>query len=727
MKRLFLTMFAAVLFGLSINASTPRPDEGMWLPMFVDRLNWVDIQEMGLQLTAEELYSINNSSLKDAIVGLASGSAPDGYFCTGEIVSDQGLLFTNHHCGFNAIQSHSTIEHDYLTDGFWAMSYKEELSNPNLTASFLIRMEDLTNKIVPELSDTLSQTERGKKIREITKDIKEEASEDGKYDVVVKSFFGGNEYYMFVYETYKDVRLVGAPPSSIGKYGGDTDNWMWPRHTGDFSIFRVYSAPDGSPAEYSEDNIPFKPRHYLPISLKGVKKDDFAMIWGYPGSTERYLTSYGIEFALDAKNPAIIDIFGTTLGVMKSYMDTDEAIRIKYAADYASTANSWKYFIGQTKGLKNLNVKAKKKEIENKFSKWVNKNSTRKEKYGDVLENIAAGYDEMNEVVKQIYYPAIGSGSIEILGQAGQGNQLAGLLENAKENKAAIAETTKAMKEDAEEFFADYDMEMDKDMMKAVLHLYKKNLTADQLPDLFITIDENYNGNIDSYVDEMFEKSIFANKERMMKFLNKPKMKTLNKDLAFNASNSLQGVMGMYGGQYRNASMKVNDGMRFFIAGLREMNPDKKYYPNANSSMRFSYGTVQDYYPADAVHFDYVTHLSGAMEKEDPTNPEFVVSEKLKELYETKDYGRYGQDGKLIVCFLSTNDITGGNSGSPVMNGNGELIGIAFDGNWEAMSGDIAFEPELQRTINVDIRYVLFVIDKYAGAHNLINELTIVK
>ena len=268
---------------------------------------------------------------------------------------------------------------------------------------------------------------------------------------------------------------------------------------------------------------------------------------------------------------------------------------------------------------------------------------------------------------------------------------------------------------------------MDKDMMKAVLHLYKKNLTADQLPDLFVTIDENYNGNIDSYVDEMFEKSIFANKERMMKFLNKPKMKTLNKDLAFNASNSLQGVMGMYGGQYRNASMKVNDGMRFFIAGLREMNPDKKYYPNANSSMRFSYGTVQDYYPADAVHFDYITHLSGAMEKEDPSNPDFVVSEKLKELYETKDYGRYGQDGKLIVCFLSTNDITGGNSGSPVMNGKGELIGIAFDGNWEAMSGDIAFEPELQRTINVDIRYVLFVIDKYAGAQNLINELTIVK
>jgi hypothetical protein len=727
MKRFFLSLFVALFLGMSLNANTPRPDEGMWLPMFVDRLNWTDIQEMGLQLTAEELYSINNSSLKDAVVGLASGSAPNGYFCTGEVVSDKGLIFTNHHCGYDVIQNHSTVENDYLTDGFWAMSLEEELSNPNLTASFLVRMDDLTDEIIPELTEEMTASERRDKIREITKDIKEEASEDGKYDVVVKSFFGGNEYYMFVYETYKDVRLVGAPPSSIGKYGGDTDNWMWPRHTGDFCIFRVYSAPDGSPAEYSEDNIPLKPRHHLPISLKGVEKDDFAMIWGFPGSTERYLTSYGIEFALEKKNPAIVNVLGTALEVMKSYMDADDAIRIKYASDYASMANGWKYYIGQTKGLKNLDVKSKKEDIEEDFKKWVNSSASNKEKYGDVLENIKTGYEEMDAFVTPLYFASIGTGNINMFGMVGQAGQIEGLLENKKENKTAIEETAKSIKEGLDAFYADYDKDMDRDFLKAFLHLYKKENSGDALPDFFNTINTDYKGNIDLFVDDLFEESIFTDQARMTKFLDKPKTKTLQNDPAYAVYNEMRGVMMMYGGQYSTAQAKVDKNMGLFIDGLRKMNPDKKYYPDANSSMRFTYGSVQDYYPADAVHYDYITHLYGVMEKEDPENPEFVVPERLKELYEAKDYGDYGVDGKLIVCFLSTNDITGGNSGSPVMNGNGELIGIAFDGNWEAMSGDIAFEPELQRTINVDIRYVLFIIDKFAGAQNLIDELTIVK
>ena len=727
MKQFFISIFAALLLGISLNASTPRPDEGMWLPMFVDRLNWTDIQEMGLQLTAEELYSINNSSLKDAVVGLASGSAPNGYFCTGEVVSDQGLIFTNHHCGYDVIQNHSTIEHDYLTDGFWAMSLEEELSNPNLTASFLVRMDDLTDKIIPELTEEMTPSEKRDKIREITKDIKEEASEDGKYDVVVKSFFGGNEYYLFVYETYKDVRLVGAPPSSIGKYGGDTDNWMWPRHTGDFSIFRVYSAPDGSPAEYSEDNVPLTPRHHLPISLKGVQKDDYAMIWGFPGSTERYLTSYGIEFALEKKNPAIINVLGTALEVMKSYMDADDAIRIKYASDYASMANGWKYYIGQTNGLKNLDVKSKKEGIEKDFIEWVNSSNANKEKYGEVLEDLKAGYEAMDDLVTPLYYTSIGSGNVDLFGMVGQAGQIEGLLENKKENKTAIEETAKSIKEGLDSFYADYDLEMDRDFLKAFLHLYKKEIAADQLPEFFTTINKDFDGSIDKFVDNLFEKSIFADQGKMIKFLDKPKAKTLQKDPAYIVANELQGVMMQYGQGYRTAQTKIDKNMGLFIDGLRKMNPDKKYYPDANSTMRFTYGTVQDYYPADAVHYDYVTHLYGAMEKEDPESDEFIVPEKLKELYEAKDYGEYGEDGKLIVCFLSTNDITGGNSGSPVMNGNGELIGIAFDGNWEAMSGDIAFEPELQRTINVDIRYVLFIIDKFAGAHNLIDELTIVR
>ena len=727
MRKLFFSLMSVMLIGISSYASTPKPDEGMWLPMFVERLNWVDIQEMGLQLTAEEMYSINNSSLKDAVVGLAKGSAPNGYFCTGEIVSDQGLVFTNHHCGYDVIQNHSTIEHDYLTDGFWAMSFKEELSNPGLTASILIRMDDLTDEIVPELTAEMTPEERRTKIREITKSIKEEATEDGKYDVVVKSFYGGNEYYMFVYETYKDVRLVGAPPESIGKFGGDTDNWMWPRHTGDFSIFRIYTAPDGTPAEYSEENIPLKPKHHLPISLKGYEKDDFSMIWGFPGGTERYMTSYGIDFALEEKNPALVEVFGKALEVMKIYMDSDPELRIEYASDYAGLANGWKYFIGQTKGLKDLDVKGSKEKIEKDFMDWVNADADRQDKYGKVLENIMDGFDMMDDNVTPLYYLMIGSGNVDLLSSAQGAMQLDGMLDDKKENKAAIAETASALKGRAEGFFEDFNYNMDKDMLKELLKMFKKNLLAEQLPDIFVTIDKKFKGDIDKYVDNMYETSIFANKEKLMKFLDKPNKKKLGKDPAFVAMQSFMGGSMAYQGAYGEGQTLVNQNMRLFIAGLREMNPQKKYYPDANSTLRFTYGSILDYYPADAVHYDYVTNLYGVMEKEDPTNPEFTVPAKLKELYDKKDFGPYGENGKLITCFLSTNDITGGNSGSPVMNGNGELIGIAFDGNWEAMSGDIAFEKRLQRTINVDIRYVLFVIDKYAGAQNLIDELTIVR
>ncbi|MFA5419729.1 MAG: S46 family peptidase, partial [Bacteroidales bacterium] len=717
----------AIMLGFGMFAASPVPDEGMWLPMFVERLNWTDIQKMGLKLTPEELYSINNSSLKDAIVGLANGSAPNGYFCTGEIVSDQGLLFTNHHCGYDVIQNHSTVEHDYLTDGFWAMKMEDELPNPNLTASFLISMEDLTAKILPELNDTLSPADRAKKVKEIVKPIKEAASENGKYDVVVKSFYEGNEYYMFVYQTYKDVRLVGAPPESIGKFGGDTDNWMWPRQTGDFSIFRVYSAPDGSPAEYSKDNVPFKPKHYLPISLKGYQKDDYAMVWGYPGSTERYLTSYGVDFAIEKKNPAIIDVFGKVLENMKVYMDSDPALRIEYASDYASIANSWKYFIGQTKGLKKLNVKGEKEKIEQEFTNWVNASPDRKTKYGKLLENVSNGYEMMTDKVTPYYYLAIGSGQISMFELPRQSMQLSSMLEEPKENKTAIEESVKAMKESAEEFYASFNPVMDKDLLKSMLKMFKAKLLPEQLPGIFVTIDKKLKGNIDAYVDNMYEKSMFSDKEKLLKFLDKPSKKKLDRDPAFFAVKDFMGGMMNYQGGYSKGENLVYQNMRYFIAALREMHPDKKYFPDANSSMRFSYGTVEDYYPADAVHYDYVTNLKGVMEKEDPKNPEFIVPSKLKELFNAKDFGQYGKDGQMITCFLTTNDITGGNSGSPVMNGNGELIGLAFDGNWEAMSGDIAFEPELQRTINVDIRYVLFIIDKFAGAKNLINELTLVK
>lgn len=727
MKKFFSTLLLAAVIGLNFSFATLRTDEGMWLPMFVERLNWTDIQKMGLQLSIEELYSINNSSLKDAVVGLAEGSAPNGFFCTGEIVSDKGLIFTNHHCAYDVIQRHSSIEHDYLTDGFWAMNLADEIPNPGLTASFLVRMEDVTEAVVLQLTDDMTPDQRRAKIREITTPIREAAAEDGKYDAVVKSFYNGAEYYLFVYQTFKDVRLVGAPPSSIGKFGGDTDNWMWPRHTGDFAILRVYSAPDGSPAEYSEENVPLKPKHHLPISLKGYEKDDYAMIWGFPGSTERYLTSYGIEFAVNQKNPAIIDVLGTVLETMKVQMDADPAIRIELASDYASLANGWKYYIGQTRGLKRLDVKGKKEGIEKDFTQWYEKSPENKAKYGDVLQNLQAAYQKMDGIVTPFYFMAVGSGNIDFVNLAQQTLPLDGMLEKKKESKAQIDLTVEALKETSKEFFAGYNAAMDRDMLTAMLELFKKRLTADQLPDVFNTINKTFKGDINAYVSHVFSTSMFTSADRYNKFLAKPSLKALQNDPATELANSFTAAMGKYQGDFQMGQAEVDRNMRTFIAGLRQMKPDFKYYPDANSTMRFTYGTVKDYYPADAVHYNYITRAKGILEKEDPTNEEFIVSPKLKELIQKGDFGMYGKDGDLIINFLTTTDITGGNSGSPVINGKGELIGIAFDGNWEAMSGDIAFEVEFQRTINVDIRYVLFVIDKYAGAKHLIDEMTIVR
>ena len=729
MKRL---LFLALLF-LSISfrsgAITP-PDEGMWLPIFVERLNYVDMQEMGLQLTAEEIYSINNSSLKDAIVGLSRGSAPDGYFCTAEVVSDEGLIFTNHHCGFHFIQSHSSIEHDYLTDGFWAMSKEEELPNEGLSASFFVRMANVTDSIIPFLSDTLTEQERSAKVREISKRLKNRETEDDKYHVTVRSFYGGNEYYLFVYLVHRDVRLVGAPPSSIGKFGGDTDNWMWPRHTGDFSIFRVYMAPDGSPADYSEDNIPFKPKHFMPISITGYNKGDFAMIWGYPGGTERYMTSYGIKFKLDNYYPYLIKIFGVKLDAWKADMATDKELKIKYASKYFGVSNGWKLFIGMERGLKRLKVYDKKKIIEDKFRKWVEADPERKEKYGDVFKNIAEAYEEAGQYFPKLIYTALAaSRGPEILPYALQFAQLHGMLKE-KQNKTIIKETATELKEASPQHFKNYSTIMDKKVMAALFKIYYEDMPKDFLPEYFIDMVDDFDGNFHDLATYVFNNSIFTSEEKVEAFLDHPKFKTLNKDPAYKLANAFIAPMVKAGATYRKAQSKLRENDRFFIAGLREMMPDKVFYPDANSTMRLSYGTVLDYFAADAVHYDYYTSLRGVMEKEDPSNDEFIVDEKLKELFKNKDFGPYGEviDGekRMITCFLTTNDITGGNSGSPVINGHGELIGIAFDGNWEAMSGDIAFEPELQRTINVDIRYVLFVIDKLAGAQNIIDELTII-
>ena len=722
-----------LVFALAILAMVGRvrADEGMWLPMFVERLNYVDMQKMGLQLTPEELYSINHSSLKDAIVGLGSTPKPTGFFCTGEIVSEKGLLFTNHHCGYSAIQKLSSVEHDYLKDGFWAKNYSEELPAPDMTASFLIRMEDVTEEVLGVVADTMDWQARGKAIDAKIKELQEAASEDGKYNPVIKGFFEGNEYYMFVYQVYTDVRLVGVANSSIGKFGGDTDNWMWPRHTGDFSIFRVYADKDGNPAAYSKDNVPLTPKHHLPISLDGVKQDDFTMIWGFPGSTERYMSSYGIDYNVDTFYPIIIDVFGKQLEVMDEFMQKDDAINLMYADNHAGLANTWKNFIGQCTMLRKNKVSEAKVALENDFTNWVNGKADRKAEYGEALPNLQKAYQDLGTVAKQLFYPSL---TIQV-GPIGRAAVFAGyyMAATSKDKEMLEAATMELQGMDVDGFFAETDPQVEHKTFAEMLKLYRNAFDANELPEFYTTIiDKKFKGDIDAFADYVYENSFFATPESIKAFIAKPNAKKMAKDYAFQISQQLMEARMQAAPAYLKAQTVVSENDHVFVKGLREYyaetQPGKSLYPDANSTMRMSYGSVKDYMPADAVHYDYVCTANGILEKYVPGDYEFDAPKRLIELIEKKDFGPYAdENGDLIVCFLSTNDITGGNSGSPIMNGKGELIGLAFDGNWEAMSGDVNFEPRLQRTINVDARYVLFVIDKYAGATNLINELDIRK
>jgi hypothetical protein len=725
MKKI-LTFTLAFLLGFQFLA---KADEGMWIPMLINN-NIVEMQKMGLKLNAEDIYSVNHSSLKDAIVIFGRG-------CTGEIVSPEGLLFTNHHCGYGSIQKVSTPEANYLEDGFWAMSKEEEIPVEGLTVKFLIRMDNVTDRVLEGVTDGMTEKERGEIIAKNSKQVEEDVTKDTHYNASVETFFGGNEYYVFVYETYTDIRLVGTPPEAIGKFGADTDNWMWPRHTGDFSIFRIYTAPDGSPAEYAEENVPLKPKHYLPISLDGVKKDDFAMIWGFPGTTERYLTSYGIRFKTEDYFPPLIEVFGKKLEIWKEHMDASQEVKIKYASNYAGIANAWKYFIGQDRGVKNLNVYDKKKAFEDSFTQWVNADNARKAKYGEALPLIDSAYAKMSQnFVPLVIGSVAGLSGADVMSMAQGLSGLEGKLKQLKEEKdkkkkekiqKRINKSAGKLLESMPETYKDYDMATDKDVFAAMTELYYNKMPADMHPELLDKLVKKYKGNFSALADYVFANSFIPDSNNFKAFLADPRLKTLDKDPVYALMQDYMHYIRAASGSYSASQGDLKKGTRLWEAGIRAMQPDKKFYPDANSTLRFSYGKVLDYYPADAVHYDYVTHLKGVMEKEDPTNDEFIVPAKLKELYEKKDFGPYGEDGKLITDFLTTNDITGGNSGSPVMNAKGELIGLAFDGNWEAMSGDLAYEPELQRTICVDVRYVLFIIDKFAGDTRLIDELTIRK
>jgi hypothetical protein len=717
MKRFISALFILLLtVGFKLKA-----DEGMWLLPLIEKLNIGKMTELGFKLTAEDIYSINKACIKDAVVIFGGG-------CTAEIVSPQGLLLTNHHCGYGQIQAHSTVEHDYLKDGYWAMTKEQELPNPNLSVTFLIRMEDVTDQVLANVDPGMNEAERSSAINEVRASIENKAAGGTGYRATVASFYGGNYFYLLVYQRYNDVRFVGAPPSSIGKFGFDTDNWEWPRHTGDFSVFRVYSGPDGKPASYSKDNIPLKPKYWLPVSIKDLNKGDYAMILGYPGRTQRYATSYEVDELLKITHPNRIKIRGIRQEILMADMQANPKVNIQYASKYSGSSNYWKYSIGQKAGLERLNVKEEKEQIEDRFRKWVAADPERKVKYGNALDLIRTAIEGRAEFANaQQYLRECFNQGCEILSLNPVASALIRAL-NSGDNQQ-VSDMISNLRNRVEDFYKDYNPPTDQKAMKAMLKLYRDDVPLKFHPDFYTEIiDSKYKGNIDNYVDDIFNRSVFSSEEKLNAFFDKPKLKTLENDPVYITAQSIDKINRQVSEELSKFDENLNTGRRLWIAALMEMIPGETLYPDANSTMRLTYGTIQDYDPKDAVTYKYYTTLDGVIEKYKPGDYEFDVPQRLIDLHSRKEYGRYASPkGYMPVCFLTTNDITGGNSGSPVMNGNGELIGLAFDGNWEAMSGDIAYEPDLQRTIAVDIRYVLWIMDVYAGAGHLVNEMTVVE
>lgn len=709
-------LLAIIVILVTFSASQARADEGMWLLPLIEKLNIGTMTEMGLKLTAEDLYSINQASVKDAIVIFGGG-------CTAEIVSPHGLLLTNHHCGYGQIQNHSTVEHDYLNNGFWAMSKEEELPNPGLSVTFLVRIEDVTSRVLGKVNPDMTEAARREAIQAESAAITSEATKGTHYNARVSSFYSGNQYFLLIYEVFSDVRLVGTPPNSIGKYGHDSDNWMWPRHTCDFSVFRVYMGPDGKPAQYSRDNVPLKPKHYLPVSIKNLQKNDFAMVMGYPGTTTRYMTSYEVDEAMKITNANRVKIRGARQEIWMKDMMADPKVNIQYASKYAGSSNYWKFSIGQNAGLTRLRTAEKKAAFEAEYMKWVNADPARKAKYGNALsliENAVKGRAEKYNV-SQYMREAL---STELLGFAGQMTMLEEAL--VKKDAERINGMTGRLKRSVENFYGDYNYPTDQKTTKAMLKLYRTDIDPKYWPSFYKLIDTKFKGNIDAFVDNIFAKSIFVSQEKLAAFLEAPSLKVLQKDPAFIVAKSINEMNSTLMKDLQGFSADLSKGQRLYMAGVMEYQPDKTQYPDANSTMRLTYGKVLDYYPYDAVHYNWYTTLDGVVQKYKKGDYEFDLPQRLIDLNNKREYGRYGSpDGYMPVCFITNNDITGGNSGSPVINGNGELIGLAFDGNWEAMTGNIAFEPDLQRCINVDIRYVLWVIDIYSGAGYLLNEMDI--
>jgi hypothetical protein len=687
---------------------------GMWIPSLLEGMNAEEMAQLGMKMSVKDIYDVNNSSLKDAIAHFGGG-------CTSEIISPNGLLLTNHHCGYGIIQSHSSVENDYLKDGFWAMNYSEEIPNESLSATFIKRIDDVTTQVFEGVTEDMDEASKMKLINQNILKVNKAAAKEEWQDSYIRSFFKGNQYLLFVTEKFTDVRLVGAPPTSIGKFGADTDNWMWPRHTGDFALFRVYADANNRPADYSKDNKPYNPNHYLPISLDGVEENDFTLVFGFPGRTNEYLPAIGVDQIVNVLNPAKIEIRENALKIVDSYMRKDPAIKIKYASKFASIANYWKKWIGESQGINQTNAIEKKKELEAEFSKIVEAKDL--VGYKTLLSDFEKLYKEIESVsLARDYWIEIAYRNVELLGITFNAYQLEQTF--LRGGDAAFENRRDAVLNSLEGKYKNYSAEVDKPVFEKLVKLYADKSPKEFLPSNMVNVDYSKLAN-DIYASTKL--TSLENATELLSGSGEEVIKKLNEDKAYQFGKELHTAFyTKIEPKFQQLNMEIEAVQKEYMKALMDVFPNKRFYPDANSTLRVNYGLLQGYEPKDGVYYTTQTFLKGVMEKYIPGDYEFDVPQKLQDLYKSKDYGQYGENGKMPVNLLSTNHMTGGNSGSPVVDAHGNLIGLAFDTTWEGTMSDLYFDADIVRSIMVDIRYVLFIIDKYAGATNLIEEMTIV-
>lgn len=715
MKR-FVLLSLAVLLLAPVGAMA---EKGMWVPMLIEKYNIKDMQSKGFKLTAEDIYSINQPSIKDAIVIFGNG-------CTGEVISPEGLLITNHHCGYGAIQRLSSVENDYLTHGFWAMNRNEELPNPGLTVRFLVRMDDVTDKIITNIPEGSTETERETVVQEISQTLVKEATEDNHYSALVKPMFYGNQYFIFIYEEFTDVRLVGAPPSDVGKFGGDTDNWMWPRHTGDFALYRIYADKDNKPAPYSEDNVPYTPKRHLPISLKGVQPGDFTMVYGYPGSTQQYITSQAVDHVVNHLNPLNISLRDARLKIMAQHMQHNDTVRIKYASKQAGVANAWKKWIGERNGLIRLKAVEEKKELEKRFAHWISQSAQRTEEYGHLANRFEELYQQRDPLVIAASLSREAFYAVELLQMARAMNGALQKEEKLLDNEGLTHRFVNYIRN----FYKDYHQPIDVETFALMMEKLSNKLPQELMPQILKELqEEEKNWNL--IAERIYAETVLTDSTELISLINngtEENTLALKEDFFFKLHNQMEELFAEnVTPQLTQINSELDLLYRSYVRGLMQMDEHGVFFPDANFTLRVTYGNIEGYHPGDGIEYTHLTTLDGVMEKGRMEIEDYNVPTRLQQLYESKDYGTWEVNGSVPVCFLASNHTSGGNSGSPIINGEGHLIGVNFDRVWEGTMSDIMFDPEMCRNVSIDIRYALFIIDKYANAGHLLNEMTLIR